>query len=613
MAQVASLWTSLTLESSSFISGLKKASDSAQRASVSIEAALSFAKGAVGGLVSALSVDMFARTIKGAFDFADAIADLSNQTGASTKMIQQFRYAAQMSGSSVGAADAAIGKFAKSLGEAQRGSKEQARLFADLEVRGGDLDTALRRTIEGISRLDTAQQKNAVSTKLFGRAAADLTPLLGGGIEQFNDLSMAADHLGIVLSDKVVRGAGEVNDKLDALKMIATSQMAAVIVENADAFMKLADAMAAVVNNAGQSIRDFMAFKRIFSTDGLGAVFENSLSGAPIDASSPLGWLQYRQHRQRQAGDALRNARDAILRTGGFDADPSTRADPKILELIANAEKETRLLREAEAAYKASVAAAKRPPSANDGNIGLITPPAAKQKKEKRVFSGQKLRLGYDLDPRDLAIPSTYEMGLDSVLVSTDDLKNSLVEIGDLLPEIDVGSVLSVEDQERMRRFAENFTYDLTHGLADAIAYGDSLGDVLVGSIRRAASELISSGLLQMLEGGVGGGGLGGFISGLFGGFRAGGGPVSAGRGYIVGENGPEWFQPGGSGQILPNAALRSMSGGGVTINQTIAPNFAGNAATQQDLMTMGAIVRQQAIEGALGALGRPMLPGGIG
>lgn len=42
---------------------------------------------------------------------------------------------------------------------------------------------------------------------------------------------------------------------------------------------------------------------------------------------------------------------------------------------------------------------------------------------------------------------------------------------------------------------------------------------------------------------------------------RASGGPVSAGRPYVVGENGPELFMPGRSGTIVPNGAL----GGGGT------------------------------------------------
>lgn len=57
-------------------------------------------------------------------------------------------------------------------------------------------------------------------------------------------------------------------------------------------------------------------------------------------------------------------------------------------------------------------------------------------------------------------------------------------------------------------------------------------------------------------------------VGGLFGGGRASGGEVKKGTSYLVGENGPELFTPGASGNITPNGGLgRSMSGGGVVIN----------------------------------------------
>lgn len=49
-------------------------------------------------------------------------------------------------------------------------------------------------------------------------------------------------------------------------------------------------------------------------------------------------------------------------------------------------------------------------------------------------------------------------------------------------------------------------------------------------------------------------------------GTRAGGGPVLAGRRYLVGENGPEPFVPTQNGYILPNSSLASMSGGGLSV-----------------------------------------------
>lgn len=46
-----------------------------------------------------------------------------------------------------------------------------------------------------------------------------------------------------------------------------------------------------------------------------------------------------------------------------------------------------------------------------------------------------------------------------------------------------------------------------------------------------------------------------------FGGFRAGGGPVAAGTGYVVGENGPEYFVPNTGGTIIPNGGGGSFAG----------------------------------------------------
>jgi len=52
-----------------------------------------------------------------------------------------------------------------------------------------------------------------------------------------------------------------------------------------------------------------------------------------------------------------------------------------------------------------------------------------------------------------------------------------------------------------------------------------------------------------------------------FGGMRANGGAVSSGSGYIVGEKGPEWFQPNTSGSIIPNHALGGGSGGSMQLS----------------------------------------------
>lgn len=82
--------------------------------------------------------------------------------------------------------------------------------------------------------------------------------------------------------------------------------------------------------------------------------------------------------------------------------------------------------------------------------------------------------------------------------------------------------------------------------------------DIVKIQLKASASNLITSLF--------GGNPIGGFMSklGAFGGARAEGGPVSAGKTYLVGERGPELFTPGTSGGITPNHALGQ--GGGTTV-----------------------------------------------
>jgi hypothetical protein len=72
---------------------------------------------------------------------------------------------------------------------------------------------------------------------------------------------------------------------------------------------------------------------------------------------------------------------------------------------------------------------------------------------------------------------------------------------------------------------------------------------------------------LQQASAASGGGGLLGFFTSIVGGLsgKAVGGPVYQGEGYMVGENGPEFFSPTTSGTIVPNPVIGG--GGPQTVN----------------------------------------------
>lgn len=135
MADLGSLFVNLGLESAQFIAGMKKAAAQSEATNKAISRAMDGAKTAVTGLLAVMSVDAFVSAARAAFDYADSIVDLADRTGATTKSIQELRYAAQMTGADFASADGALEKFAKNLGTAQSGGKAMGEVFKALALR----------------------------------------------------------------------------------------------------------------------------------------------------------------------------------------------------------------------------------------------------------------------------------------------------------------------------------------------------------------------------------------------------------------------------------------------------------------------------------------------
>lgn len=150
-----------------------------------------------------------------------------------------------------------------------------------------------------------------------------------------------------------------------------------------------------------------------------------------------------------------------------------------------------------------------------------------------------------------------------------------------LLVEVRAGTNGFAADMARMRSALDMTLVDgfagagavLERGLLAALKKGsigfEDLGRMALQIIDRIASHAIQAGLDTLL-GGLGGGGkgsgdgggIGGLLAGGFGALlglpgRATGGPVAPGRGYLVGERGPELFVPTSAGRVEAAAPSR--------------------------------------------------------
>ena len=126
-------------------------------------------------------------------------------------------------------------------------------------------------------------------------------------------------------------------------------------------------------------------------------------------------------------------------------------------------------------------------------------------------------------------------------------------------------------------------------GLSRALGRALSDGKLGFDDLKRIALSALSDitqGALRLDLGGLFGGGSGGLLGGLVGSLlglpgRATGGPVSAGRAYMVGERGPELFVPTAAGRVEANPGQGNGRMVNVTVN-VVAPRDATPAAMQQ-------------------------------
>ena len=145
----------------------------------------------------------------------------------------------------------------------------------------------------------------------------------------------------------------------------------------------------------------------------------------------------------------------------------------------------------------------------------------------------------------------------------------------------------------------------LERGLTSAIRRGslgfDDLKRIALNTLNEIAAQAAQGLFASLGGGGSAGGGIGGLlgIGGLVGSIfglpgRATGGPVSPGRGYLVGERGPELFVPTTSGRVIANGgdgrAAREVR---VSINVVAPPGGSAPQALQRSSRQVASAVRR--------------------
>ena len=221
----------------------------------------------------------------------------------------------------------------------------------------------------------------------------------------------------------------------------------------------------------------------------------------------------------------------------------------------------------------------------------------------KFIFGITKLpKLSINVDTNLDAVNQLKE-GVESTATASNNivksnLKNKQV-IEDTTDKINQQNEAADKLKDKFMEIGQGIEQGIVSNLTDAVMGTKTLAQSAISVLNQLKRKLIEV-AIQRAVSGIGGK-IGGFLGSVFGGGKAAGGRVAAGKTFVVGEKGPELLTMGSSrGFITPNNELR---GGGtnnivnVSVNATGSAVSGNNADAQQLGVLIGAAVQNELIK----------------
>lgn len=641
---IATLSIDLEMRLAKLEQGLDKAARSTDRAAKQIEDRLGSAGEAVRNfgamLAGAVSIGALGAFAKATIDGIDALNDLADATGASIENLSALEDTALRTGTSMDTAGSALVKLNQLLNSAEPDSGaaralEAIGLSVD-DLKAADPVDALESVAKALAQYEDDANKARLVQELFGKSARELAPLL-------KDLAESGKGVATVTAEQAAE-AERFNKALfqlqketqDASRSILSSLLPAISDVIADvnaatrAFGGLGNAMMAL----GPFARGFQSptealvhyrkeldqvIERMNTPQtGRMGLFNRAVDPRQTErlqeqAAELRKYIEYYERvlRMDPAGSAgggrgfmvpglERPSAPSVPGTGPRDRPAAPPAPPRFdlpdtIRGALDAIKDTDVVKVQALREQLSL---------------LLTLDQTPAVTEAIATLTERIQA---LDPAAQAAAKSTER-LNDLIGRTGKVAQEASDLALLDDAFFGGAISAAEFEAGLARIYKglNELPDVTKPAADSIsefgrqaqrnlqdAVGDTLAEAFQGNfdnigrlwsqlLARMAAQAAAQRFNELLFGNGQDGSSGlltNFFSNLFrnvAGTRAGGGPVGAGKTYLVGEQGPELFTAGSSGHITP-AGQFGAGGMSVVIPQTI--NVAAGASRQDVLL----------------------------
>lgn len=231
------------LDDSEFQAGMRRAESVAADSSRAIDGHMAAIAASVSAAMVAGAGVAMASFVKSAIDSADALNDLSARTGLAASQLAGWNVAATMSGTSIEAVATAQKKLSTSL-------VQNSELFQKLGIDTKNPTEAMIQLADVFAGIDDQAQRAALAQEIFGKAGAEMLPMLLDGTAALRDQIAAGQQLNPV-TDEMAARAGAFNDKLDMMRMASQSVATQVAGNMLPIFDQLAGQFIQTANDSG--------------------------------------------------------------------------------------------------------------------------------------------------------------------------------------------------------------------------------------------------------------------------------------------------------------------------------------------------------------------------
>ncbi|MGH8074977.1 MAG: hypothetical protein ACREO4_13065 [Lysobacter sp.] len=555
---------------------------------------------------------------------------LSDLSGTSSTVFQQWAVGARSVGIEQDKLSDILKDTRERIGEFVRsGGGEMADFFENIAPKVGVTadqfarlsgPEAMQLYVDSLEKAGVGQNEMVAYMEAMASDSTKLIPLLADGGREMRAWGDAAEKAGAIMSDQMIVAMKDSQEQIDKLKLSylgvkievvegitpAIEKFAALLndAETREGLATVANGLvtittkaieaAAAIGKLGGQYMDFLSDRGFLKTgdDSTMAQLEarrSKLQGALGKTDGYIGRLLYGDKTADElrkelaeveadiAGFPFRGVTSTSTTTAGSPK-PSSGGNPPRPAGTTSRTKATKELTEAEKLYQEVMEV--------NAEIDQM---AAEHQTELVIAEGNRVLAKHkaieatdefikQLEWENSLIGATnIELETEAALryAGADATEEQRQSIADLIAERELdreAMAAQVEMMDAARDSARGFFADLYEGVGAWDALKDAAGRFADKLYEMATDQLIDQILGKKGDSGGGayGDALGSIFGALFGGARAGGGPVDAGKAYLVGENGPEMVVPRASGTVVPAMQTASLMGGGGGFNQTL-------------------------------------------